>query len=276
MSNTVNHPELYVHLYPEVVKLYTEENLTAKQISEKLNIGATTVNRILKRNNIDMNRIYHNKYYFNENAFDSNNPETAYWIGFLLTDGCVHEYTTKHCSPCITLQLKESDKSILEEYAKFLEYQGLITQDKIKRWKISINSYKLAEDLIKFNVTPRKTFYAKAPEIFEDNNLFWRGVMDGDGSMWSGEKGILRINLTSASLDLIEQFQEYCNNILDNSSNVNITSFFTKEENEMYRVVYTGNFALRILDIIYKDNGPKLDRKYNKYISYKENNYALV
>lgn len=256
---------------------YLERFLTVTEIAKKHNIGSTSVIRILNKNNIKCRgRIqYNNKFYHNDNIFSSNNKDIPYWVGFLLADGCVHKYYEKERAPFICLQLKESDKQILEEYKNFLEYQGPITQDKMKRWTVAIHSYKIAKDLENFNIIPKKTFIAEAPKTFEYNNLFWRGILDGDGSIYFQEDRIV-VSLVSASFNLIEQFEKYCNNILENKSNVSLNSFFTKQNNEMFRITYVGKFAIEILDQIYLESGPKLQRKYEKYLNSKENKYALV
>jgi hypothetical protein len=260
-----------------IINDYIINKLTTTQIALKYNIGATTVDRVLKKNNIKCRgRIeYKNKYYHNDNIFNSDNKNIPYWIGFLLTDGCVHKYREKERAPRIILQLKEEDKKILEEYKSFLEYQGPIFQDKLKRWTVQINSYQIAKDLEKFNIIPNKTFIAKAPSLFEYNHLFWRGVLDGDGSIYFQDDRII-ISLVSASFNLIEQFQKYCNNILNNESKTSLTSFITKQNNEIFRIFYCGKFAIKILDKIYSEDGPKLERKYNRYINSKRSKYALV
>ena len=268
----------YEHWYNEIVNLYVNQKFTVIQIASQLNIPSTsTVERILHRMNVECHgRIeYKNKFYHNDDIFASNHFELPYWVGFLLTDGNVCYYSEKIRAPRIALQWKESDKELLEQYVNFLDYHGPITQDKKKRWTVVIHSNKIAQDLSVFGIVERKIFIAKAPEQYEHNNLFWRGCLDGDGSIWF-QNGVIRLNLISASVDFIEQFQEYCNNILDNSSDASISSFLSSSNNDMWRITYSGNFALRILDKIYEDIGPRLSRKYLKYLSYKEDNYALV
>jgi hypothetical protein len=268
--------EQYKCFYEDIVRFYEEDFLDIYTIANKLNIGSSTVMRILHRNNVEIRgRIdYKNKYYHNDNIFSSNNIEVPYWVGFLLTDGCIHKYKDKIRAPRITLQLKESDKEILEKYVNFLQFDGNITQDKIKRWTVTIHSYKIAQDLEKFNVKPQKTFIAEAPSVFENNSLFWRGVLDGDGSIYL-QDNILRINLLSASLKFIQQFQNYCNKIINNESRASISTMFTKQGNEMFRITYCGRFAILILKEIYSTNGPRLKRKYDLYLNSKDNKYAL-
>lgn len=196
------------------------------------------------------------KYTCNESIFSSDHPDIPYWLGWLITDGCILD---KH-GPQVSLELHKKDKLIIQEFSKFLNYTGKIyykVSPKTNMCGISINSSKLVDDLInKFNITPRKTYNAKINKDLEFNNLFWRGAIEGDGSVFFIDDKI-NINFISASEEFIEQYAAYCYSIIKTNRKIATNEYGT------YYLTFSNYLALDIIKKIYKDNGPKLARKYD-------------
>ena len=89
-------------------------------IAEALGVSATTVLRALQRSGIprrtrsDARRVYT----LNEAVFDSITADSAYWIGFLMADGCV--YVHQQHFPAIQLELARRDHAHVEKFRDFL------------------------------------------------------------------------------------------------------------------------------------------------------------
>lgn len=76
-----------------------------------------------------MNKNY--KYSLNENFFQEiNTEEKAYWLGFLMADGCILDQPQR--SKRLTVALKEKDINILHKLNKSLERKKIIFDDYFK------------------------------------------------------------------------------------------------------------------------------------------------
>ena len=120
---------------------------------------------------------------FNENYFETIDTEKkAYFLGFLMADGCVK---TRECQPCIAMQLKSTDKYILEELKAELKTDNTIEYNKKRNHStLRVHSQKMADDLKKYGIVPRKTGKEKLPLKLLPNDMvrhFIRGFFDGDG-----------------------------------------------------------------------------------------------
>lgn len=129
-----------------------------------------------------------------------------------------------------------------------------------------IFSKELVEDLIKHNILPNKTQSPIYPTV--DKELFFdflRGYIDGDGCIYYDYKrNALAVHITGAHEDVFMYLQDVLKN------DYGILSGIYNENTRKYRIMITGKNAMRLLELIYKDiPAPKLERKYNKYLTIK-------
>lgn len=186
-----------------------------KELCETLHIGRTTINKYLRdlraQNPEDYNKLkifwkekYNDacairasnnpipkraKYDLNDKSFDEVNPESAYWLGFLASDGCVHKKKHK-----ISIGLQIQDKEHLEKFAKFLSYSGEIktrnAKARDKRYPIAyleIHSKYMKNKLSEYGIVPAKSnldidYLSYIPDEFQLDFIF--GYLDGDGSIY--------------------------------------------------------------------------------------------
>lgn len=127
----------------------------------------------------------------NRNAIDQkffetmDSEEKAYWLGFIVTDGNVHD---------TAIQIHIADKGHLEKFqqalrtsTKVVEYTKMSNGKLRTYYRIQFKSRAMVEDLSRLGVAPRKTFHVKpwiGPEWLMRH--FWRGAMDGDGMVRRG------------------------------------------------------------------------------------------
>ena len=94
---------------------------------------------ILKKNNIiPRNKSIANRIYFcDDNYFEKiDSKDKAYFLGLLMADGNKYKNTVR-------IELQEKDKSILELFKKYIEYEGNLTYiapRKNKKSKIGCSS----------------------------------------------------------------------------------------------------------------------------------------
>lgn len=129
----------------------------------------------------------------NEYSFAELTPLTAYWIGFLMADGCISQESGKK-TPRLLLRLSVKDRKHLERFRDWIgsghaiyEKDHLDPKNNVQRsCCLQIASSQLCADLKKWGVVERKTGNERPAEVLLTNRDFWRGCVDGDGSVYAG------------------------------------------------------------------------------------------
>lgn len=202
-------------------------------------------------------------YTLNHNAFDDLTDEAAYWIGMLMTDGCVSD--TAGRSEQIILKLQRRDREHLVKFGRFLksdrpvlDYERLDKKGIPRPFSsICFNSRQIASAIGKFGVVPRKTYIAKAVGV-EDNIHFWRGCIDGDGTVAyfskSSPVGYPVVRFCSAGI-LSDQFSSF------SAKTLNIQPPKLRIKDKVVYVDLNGDNAKRMVEILYPEGCVGLDRK---------------
>lgn len=141
------------------------------------------------------------KYIYDDTYFNVIDTEhKAYWLGFIMADGCIVQKSKNRPSLSLIINLQDSDYKHLEKFNNDLNgnlpirhfmskpstihsYNGIVDISKKPYCKIEVNSKWLCQDLIRHGVFQRKTLNEKIP-LIEDSSLirhFIRGFFDGDG-----------------------------------------------------------------------------------------------
>ena len=204
------------------------------------------------------------KYNVDFDYFKNWSVEMAYLLGFICADG--HIASSRNS---LLIQLHKKDKYILENFMKFMKFEGKLYDYSSKTTcTLHISSKKITQDLMNFGLTRHKSQELKWIEQTPDQYVshFVRGYFDGDGHVGLAQahnpnNKKLTIKLVS-TLPFIErlkiEFQKHygseCGSIVDN--------------NTYYELVYAGsNHTKSFLDWIYKDSTEetRLKRKYDIY-----------
>jgi len=129
-----------------------------------------------------MRRQYKNRLnkYLRHDYFDNiNTQEKAYWLGFIVGDGCL--YKTSNGSAVIQIMLQKRDGSHLEKFAKALHWPHPVYYYR-NTSRLCVTSPHMYESLVKLGVTPRKTFSIKFPRVAKNLEIHvLRGIFDADG-----------------------------------------------------------------------------------------------
>lgn len=252
-------------LRPYIKSILGEENWKSQRQSLKDNMDKSEEG-ILKRSK---ERI---KYSYNEECFSNlEDEETAYWIGFLYADGTIGKGNGQYK---IALTLKESDLEHIKKFCKYLQTseERITYINSTKAYNITIGSYTLWKKLVDLGFTNKKSWDAKPPELLKNNRHFWRGVIDGDGSLLSKkrkERNTLRNSVEICGTpDTVIEFIIFCEeNTGFNFSNIKICditkTFSTFRIGQKDRV-------LSVSTLLYKDSNIYLERKYKKYLEFEE------
>lgn len=191
-----------------------------------------------------------------EHAFcDFSKEHDAYFYGLLLSDGNISKDTN-----AISLSLKESDLHLLEEFKAYLKSDRKILQQQTCKGRIQyrfiFDSALIKERLQEQNFEPRKSTRERLPNFnWQDNRHFWRGVVDGDGSLFFN-KNSPKISLCG-SKEILTGFNLFCAKHCFTKPK---KLYKTNTEN-FYTVCYAGEEALRVMKLLYDGSKVHLNRK---------------
>lgn len=167
---------------------YAEMN-SMNKLAKYYGVNVKTVTSLMNYYNIKRNVDSQGarKHFYDESYFETINTEDkAYWLGFIMADGCVYRGSDKH-SHRLQINLATKDKNTLEKFQKCInssyKIQDKIIQQKYEVSLLKINSTKMCLDLISHGVTERKSLRCCFPTSVPNHLIshFIRGYFDGDG-----------------------------------------------------------------------------------------------
>ena len=243
---------------------YYENGQGCYSIAKKYNCSHSTINNILKRNNINTKKLPNNyrKFNLNENFFENiNSEEKAYFLGLLMADGCIYKYNVR-------LFLQEKDSELLILFLKHLESEhhlyNIINNPKHSNQKgISISSKKLSSDLKKLGCIEKKSLVLSFPNIEENLiNHFIRGYFDGDGSVFSYKRLINNKIYTEKGASFISSpsFIDKLKKILKIGN-----SYFTNQNKNKQLIIKSESELLKLKEFLYRNSTIYLKRKFDKF-----------
>ncbi len=248
----------------KIIDFYQKGN-SQNKCAKLFNISQSQVGIILKRNTVTTRNISEGlrKFKVNNDYFEKiDTKDKAYFLGLLIADGNNEVVGFR-------LQLKESDKHILETFKEKINYTGNLLFVKSKNIKHSnsyllrINSKKLSKDLSKLGCIPAKSHHTYFPDIPEEfHSHFIRGVFDGDGCTHIVKKSKSKvINFTGSPLLMIQ-----IQNIICNKCNIKKGKIYNRTIIHSSFSFISKN-ALIVRDWLYRDcEDLKIRRKYETLI----------
>lgn len=248
---------------PYVISLYNNGH-SISDICKLTEISNGSVYKILNNNKTPLNR--KRRYFVNDNFFESiNSIEKAYILGFIVADG--HNNIAKNL---LSIQIHPQDVDILEKIIITMKANNPIKYYQYgnnKKACLSINSFKICEDLLKLGVTQNKTYDVYLPKI-SDNLIKYLilGIFDGDGSISIDKNRYNKGSLTiTGTKDIIFNISD----IIKKECGVNsyINERHKERNNNNYTLSINGNIQIiRLLDWLYGGSTIFLNRKYEKYL----------
>ncbi|MGW6497876.1 hypothetical protein [Nonomuraea angiospora] len=186
------------------------------------------------------------KHSLREDAFDDLTADAAYWIGFLFADGTVH--FREGLKPQIGVALSKRDREHLVKLRSFLGSTHAISDISSNRACIfSVRSEKLADRLLALG-----RYSGSLDRTLAKSRHFWRGVLDGDGSLGEyGGKAQVRL---VGKCQLLEAFNEFL-------ASHGMTGLTVRPHKSIHIIGTTGKLAKKIIHLLYNDAPTALDRK---------------
>ena len=129
-----------------------------------------------------------------------------------------------------------------------------------------INNYKWFRDELINRGFPikDKTYTCSIPNDYYDESDFWRGVIDGDGSIGYTSTGEPFLSLTTCSDRLSNSYKQFL------FENFGIEKILKKNKRDgCYNIVLKNEDAINVATFLYECAEIYIDRKYNKYLEIK-------
>lgn len=200
--------------------------------------------------------------------------QISYIYGLLLTDGSIHQKKDLNNSYQTSLEVQYKDKDIIDKLNNLFPNSSSYERIRDTNFKkdchsISFKYYQKDLPLLLFNMgfpIKDKTNIAQPPIVDYDESAFWRGVIDGDGSLGIRKQSRNRgkeiyLSLTTKSDILKDAFCNYMTKITAKKYNPK-----RNQRDNIYNITCSQGSAKRVLDDIYKNANIYLNRKYNKYL----------
>jgi intein-encoded DNA endonuclease-like protein len=243
----------------QMIEMYLDGK-TQPTIAKVIGCHAITVGRTLRARNIELRDPYfcNERCKVDDSFFDTIDTEAkAYWLGFITADGCVRKNKVR-------IGLNAKDQGHLR---KFLDDIGSEVSIGISSQKngelimasVEVSSRQLYNALKTHGIFERKSFTVEpcsnVPEELQRH--YWRGVLDGDGTISKSVRGKYDVWTIAlyGNLAMVSGFRDFIGDKVGSKATV-----FPKKN--IFRMGYSGtNVPQRVADILYKDATVYLERK---------------
>ena len=231
-------------------------------LARKYGVSDALVVSIARRRGIQIRnrREASRRHSLNEEAFDSVSEESADWAGFLMADGCIQQRGLQ--SATISLGASWKDRAHILKFRKFLGSSHAVTTIRpesnhgFQAVVISINSQYLAMALAKYGVTQDKTRRGIPDSRISSNRHFWRGLVDGDGTVgcYTG-RPLLAL---SGNKNIIDSFSKFI------EQNLSFTPpQFKYDRERIHHIRIAGRRTVAVVRLLYSTANISLARKYS-------------
>lgn len=191
----------------------------------------------------------------------------SYFLGLFATDGGFYE--TTRIRGRISIELAIKDKDILEKLQGVIPVKSTITtRTRDTNYMKDYTSARLDihdrgfRDWLKLNYDPgKKSNNVSPPKTSFVRKSFYRGVIDGDGSLGFTARGFPFLSLCTNSENIA---RDYINLIFEVTGRWKTTS--RNKRDRVYNIAIYQEDAQIFAEYLYGDSEIHLDREYNAYL----------
>ena len=192
------------------------------------------------------------------------NETYSYIYGLIITDGSI--YLTTRNRGRIQIELKYNDKDILEKIQKIIPNCHMTERYRNTNFKqnshtVILSNYQkqFRDNLINYGIpTNLKSINARPPIVPYDTTAFWRGVIDGNGSLGFTKQGIPYVSLVTKSETIKTKYCQWLYQHFNIIKHINPNT-----RDHVYNITITREDAMRVSYSLYKNSNLHLNRKYN-------------
>lgn len=249
-------------------KLFYSEKLTLKAIAELIEYpnDLGSLSRIVRQKGWKRELGKFNKYQVNEEFFKTWTRESAWFYGWVITDGHVN-------NKYVDITLQKRDNDVINKLKSLIDFDGnLYIRD--SKETISVHNRNVVNSLYDLGIPEKnKTFectYPNVPKEFEWD--FIRGVFEGDGSASFELKGSLRLSICGASLQFLSGIENFLKN-----RGVDVSLRQKNKNGKPFYEITSKNLpsALRWAYFMYANTTEeiRMNRKFGKFVDFIRNYY---
>lgn len=227
------------------------------EIANKWNTYNTSIRRVLLRNNIKIRNNIEAHSNIQECPFKDNDEYSEYFLGLLLTDGCI----TRRTKNSATISLSLTDKELMEIFQNFICPTNKLYKVLQKKYNTYMYQSSTRSKLIADWLDSKGNFYNKSYECDIYVPLtphILRGIFDGDGYCMTRNNGsTFCYGICGKSKIFLEKIQQY---LLTQNINFRLYS-----KNDLYYLESSKTIeVVKFYNLIYKEAHVYLMRKYVK------------
>lgn len=267
-------------LKEEIINYYLSKPMSYQDIANKYNLSLPTIGKIL----INIPK-YAKAQIYNPNLIEDffeiiDSEEKAYFLGLLITDGNVFCDTTNNRQASISITLDLKDVYILKRFKQAVQTNTSIALDGRGCGQIAVRSNKMANDLAKYGVVPRKSFSTFLPNNIDDNLMphLIRGILDGDGHIEARQsptttKYLHRISICG-NHQLLENINDYIYNNLHTEIKQKVYDYKDRKLSDLTLGASINDMYI-VGEWLYKNATIYMTRKKDNYNNFKQH-YHLI
>lgn len=248
----------------KIVSYYKSFPMTYEDVSNKFGISLPSVAKVLKEYNV---KPYTKVQLFSpdldEHYFDNiNTEEKAYFLGLLITDGCIHN--TKGKQSLVSLTLKEQDEYLIDKFKECVKSNKTVTHDGRGCSGLNILSNIMVSSLKKYGICENKSLHTVFPTEIPLNMYrhLLRGIFDGDGSVSFYARPDRKSHTKAIRLcQGNEKFLiDIVNFLYDNCDIERVNPF--QEKDSLWSIAYRKNDSMmKLYNYLYQDATIFMERK---------------
>lgn len=197
-----------------------------------------------------------------------NIKEKSYIYGLLGTDGNL--YLNDRNRGKISLEVSEKDKDIVYKLYNVIPYSHISVRKRDTNFKKSHVSYvfsnhrkEFRDELISWGYpTKDKKNEFTIPIYNFSEHDFWRGVIDGDGSIGFTSNNEPYISLVIIGESLKDEYLRFLKDTFNIKKNVN-----RNKRDNAYNITLKNENAIAVLKYLYEEAAIFIDRKYSSYLN---------
>lgn len=194
------------------------------------------------------------------------NEFESYLYGLLITDGNLSLSTRNRGK--VQLEVSIKDKDIIEKLYNNIPNSSIIQRERDTNFSNNYHSIIWYNSRLEFRTQlinwgfpiENKTLTANVPKVEYSEKDFWRGVIDGDGSLGYINDGSPFISLVTKSEFLKEAYLLFLFNNFQIRKNIN-----RNVRDEAFNIILKNEDALNASKLLYENNTISINRKYESF-----------
>lgn len=248
----------------DIIKRYNRGE-SQKDIALLYNTYNTSIRRVLNRYKIPIRSNSKIQKLCKHNPFKKHEELSEYFLGLLLTDGCITNNR-------LVLSLQEKDKDLIELYRNWISPNTKISKNFQKYNNSIMLSVSITNDLVIETLQRKGNFYNKSLNCKIYDKITWhtlRGIFDGDGCIY--------ITDTSAYFIICSASKVFLTQIFNFLKKENFDVKFVKKtldkwhKQQMYEIrLYKQDQVIKLFNKLYSNAHVFLKRKYMKWLDFYE------